>query len=64
MPIRLDHVPPTSTGMKDFLCDVIGLRVGERPPFRFPGYRLYGAGDEAAIVHLIGGGPQASSRVC
>lgn len=57
MPMRLDHFslrPADLDGMKDFLCDVVGLRVGERPPFKFPGYWLYGAEDEAAIVHLIG----------
>lgn len=60
MTMRLDHVslrPADLDGMKDFLCDVVGLRVGPRPPFDFPGYWLYGTGedDEAAIVHLIGG---------
>lgn len=58
MPMRLDHFslrPADLDGMKDFLCDVVGLQVGERPPFKFPGYWLYGADDAAAIVHLIGG---------
>lgn len=35
---------------KDFYVDVLGLRVGERPPFPFPGYWLY-LGDRACI-HL------------
>ncbi len=31
-----------------FYCDVLGLRVGERPPFRFKGLWIY-AGDVACI---------------
>ncbi len=26
---------------RDFYCEVVGLRVGERPPLEFPGYWLY-----------------------
>src|ERR1700710_1642759 len=37
---------------KDFYADVIGLKVGDRPPLAFPGYWLY-AGD-TPVVHLIG----------
>ena len=36
---------------KNFYCDVLGMRVGERPPFDFPGYWIY-LGD-TACVHLI-----------
>lgn len=36
--------------LKDFYCDVVGLRVGERPPFTFFGYWLY-AGDRP-VLHL------------
>jgi catechol 2,3-dioxygenase-like lactoylglutathione lyase family enzyme len=36
--------------VRDFYVDVLGLRVGERPPFRRRGYWLY-AGREP-IVHL------------
>ena len=35
---------------RDFYVDVLGLEVGERPPFTFPGYWLY-LGDQA-VVHL------------
>ena len=35
---------------KDFYCDVLGMRVGERPPFEFPGYWIYLG--EIAVVHL------------
>jgi catechol 2,3-dioxygenase-like lactoylglutathione lyase family enzyme len=36
--------------LKDFYCDVIGLKVGMRPPFPGFGYWLY-SGDQA-IMHL------------
>ena len=40
-----------------FYCDVLGLAIGPRPPFPFPGLWLY-AGDTAvysnAVVHIIG----------
>ena len=40
-----------------FYCGLLGLRVGPRPPFPFPGLWLY-AGDTAvwanAAVHIIG----------
>jgi len=40
-----------------FYCHVLGLQVGPRPPFPFPGLWLY-AGDTAvwanAVVHIIG----------
>jgi catechol-2,3-dioxygenase len=36
--------------LRAFYCDVVGLRVGERPPFRRFGYWLY-AGDRA-VLHL------------
>jgi catechol 2,3-dioxygenase-like lactoylglutathione lyase family enzyme len=37
---------------KDFYQDIVGLKVGERPPLNFPGYWLY-CGD-TPTVHLIG----------
>ncbi len=37
---------------KDFYRDIVGLRVGDRPPLPFPGYWLY-CGD-VPTVHLIG----------
>ncbi len=36
--------------LRDFYCAVVGLRVGERPPFNSHGYWLY-AGD-APVLHL------------
>jgi catechol 2,3-dioxygenase-like lactoylglutathione lyase family enzyme len=35
---------------RDFWCEALDLRVGERPPLEFPGYWLY-AGD-VACVHV------------
>jgi catechol 2,3-dioxygenase-like lactoylglutathione lyase family enzyme len=37
---------------KDFYVDVLGLKVGDRPPLDFPGYWLYSGG--VATVHLMG----------
>lgn len=48
--ISVDDVEP----MKEFFCEVIGLKVGDRPNFTFPGYWLYGS-DGTAVVHLIQG---------
>jgi catechol-2,3-dioxygenase len=33
-----------------FYCDVVGLTVGDRPPFRRPGYWLYANG--RPVLHL------------
>jgi catechol 2,3-dioxygenase-like lactoylglutathione lyase family enzyme len=35
---------------RDFYCDTLGLRAGERPPLPFPGYWLYG--DNGPLVHI------------
>jgi catechol 2,3-dioxygenase-like lactoylglutathione lyase family enzyme len=37
---------------KDFYVETLGMKVGVRPPFGFPGYWLY-LGDRA-VVHLAG----------
>ena len=39
-----------------FYTDILGLREGFRPPFKFPGIWLYAGGDEAdfGVVHIIG----------
>jgi catechol 2,3-dioxygenase-like lactoylglutathione lyase family enzyme len=47
----LQHVLVLSVDMdatRDFYRDVVGLRVGERPPLPFPGHWLY-TGDVACI---------------
>ena len=45
MPLEvMEHVNIRAADMeatKDFYCDVLGMRVGERPPFDFPGYWIY-----------------------
>ncbi|MSP01013.1 MAG: hypothetical protein EXR07_08200 [Acetobacteraceae bacterium] len=37
---------------KDFYCDIVGLKTGDRPPLAFPGYWLYCGG--TPTVHLLG----------
>ncbi len=54
-PSHLDHVNIVTDNldaMARFYQDVIGLKLGQRPPFAFPGAWLY-CGDRAA-VHLVG----------
>ena len=49
----LDHILLLADDLeatKDFYVDVIGLAVGERPDFSFPGYWLYAGG--RACIHL------------
>ena len=46
--------------LKDFYCDVVGLRVGSRPAFRNFGYWLY-AGDRP-VVHLWEADPDEVRR--
>ncbi len=36
--------------MRDFFSDVIGLEVGPRPDFQFPGYWMYS--EDMPVVHL------------
>ncbi len=42
---------------KNFYTDIVGLKVGDRPPLAFPGYWLY-CGD-VPTVHLLGYQAQA-----
>lgn len=53
--IGLDHYNlraprPLLDTLRDFYIDVVGLRLGARPPFRSHGYWLY-AGAQA-VLHL------------
>ena len=56
MPVQgLDHYNlradrATLDQLRDFYRDVVGLTVGERPPFRRFGYWLYSG--ERAVLHL------------
>ncbi len=62
MSLRLDHVSIRSADLaacRHFYVELLGLTVGPRPDFPFPGLWLY-AGDRA-VVHVIGtGGPDAA----
>lgn len=52
---RLDHVNIQTTQvvtMVDWYSDILGLRIGPRPDFQFPGAWIY-AGD-CAVIHLVG----------
>jgi len=54
--MQLDHVTLRTDDLetvKAFFTEVLGLDVGDRPPFTFPGYWLYGGG--RPIVHLMQG---------
>jgi catechol 2,3-dioxygenase-like lactoylglutathione lyase family enzyme len=42
--------------LRQFYCEIVGLREGWRPPFESRGFWLY-AGDRA-IVHLVEGGAE------
>jgi catechol 2,3-dioxygenase-like lactoylglutathione lyase family enzyme len=52
MPLTaLDHLLVLSEDVeatRDFYSEMLGLRVGERPPLEFPGYWLY-AGEEPCL---------------
>ncbi|MEM7542380.1 MAG: VOC family protein [Pseudomonadota bacterium] len=54
MPLtKLDHFLVFTNDLettKDFYCDVLGMEVGDRPAFNFPGYWIYV--DGRAVVHL------------
>jgi catechol 2,3-dioxygenase-like lactoylglutathione lyase family enzyme len=55
MPIRkLQHINircADAERSKQFYADLLGLRVGPRPPFASRGYWLYA--DEEPVVHLV-----------
>ena len=59
--MRLDHLTVRTDDLeatKAFFTDVLGLSVGERPAFTFPGYWLYD--DKKPIVHLVTASPERS----
>ena len=64
MPLRnLNHFLVLAEDLdatRDFYVDVLGLAMGERPPFEFPGYWLY-LGDRA-VVHLASKDPEGRGR--
>ena len=57
MEMKLDHFTirtPDPDMVKDFFGELLGLKPGFRPNFRFPGYWLYGSDPDQAILHLVG----------
>lgn len=56
---KLGHYSIRTTDLeasRRFYTDILGLREGFRPPFKFPGIWLYQGDDEAdfGVVHIIG----------
>lgn len=45
---------------QSFYCDLLGLEVGWRPDFRFPGLWLYAGG--IPVLHVIGGRTRSELR--
>ena len=61
MTLSLAHVSVRSRNLEEslrFYTEGLGLRVGPRPPFGFPGAWLYAGADDPSLgaVHLIGPG--------
>ena len=61
--MKLDHVTIVTADLESvrrFLCSIVGLREGSRPPFGFDGHWLYANGQP--VIHLIGSAPAPSAR--
>ncbi|UTJ06323.1 hypothetical protein [Arcobacter roscoffensis] len=57
MKITFDHISLRAKdleGMKEFITQLLGLKVGYRPKFPFPGYWLYSEGVDDALIHMFG----------
>jgi catechol 2,3-dioxygenase-like lactoylglutathione lyase family enzyme len=55
MKVKFDHLALRCTDIekvKSFFTEVLGLTVGYRPPFPFPGFWLYA--DKECILHIFG----------
>mgnify|MGYP003346676777 CR=1 FL=1 len=56
MPLaKLDHYSVRTTRLAEterFYTEVLGLQLGPRPPFKFPGAWLYNGAQ--AVVHVVG----------
>ncbi|MBO6521178.1 MAG: VOC family protein [Rhodospirillales bacterium] len=62
--MKFDHINVWTedlAGTTAFFTDVLGLTVGFRPDFKFPGAWLYGDDGGPAIVHLVETAPEGSS---
>lgn len=60
----LDHVLLVTADARptlSFLTEVVGLRIGPRPPFRFRGWWLYAA--DRAVVHIALRGPASADEL-
>lgn len=54
--MKLDHINVWTddlAGTTAFFTEILGLEVGFRPDFKFPGAWLYGDDTTPAIVHLV-----------
>jgi len=61
--MKLDHatiVAGDLEGARGFLCSVVGLSEGSRPPFGFNGHWLYA--NHQPVIHLIEAGSALSAR--
>jgi catechol 2,3-dioxygenase-like lactoylglutathione lyase family enzyme len=61
--MKLDHVTIVTGHLeaaRSFLCSIVGLREGPRPPFDVGGYWLYADGQP--VIHLIEAARAFSAR--
>ncbi len=59
--MKLDHINVWTDDLADttaFFTETLGLKVGFRPDFKFPGAWLYGDAETPAIVHLVEAAPE------
>jgi catechol 2,3-dioxygenase-like lactoylglutathione lyase family enzyme len=62
--MKLDHatiITEDLEGARRFLCSIVGLSEGPRPPFGVDGHWLYADGQP--VIHLIGAAPGFSARL-
>ena len=61
---RMEHVLVLCDDVertREFYCEVVGLRLGDRPKLAFPGYWLY-AGDTPCVHTSPTGRPTSPTR--
>jgi len=61
--MKLDHVTIVTGDLeaaRSFLCSIVGLREGPRPPFGVGGYWLYADGQP--VIHLVEAASAFSTR--